>query len=126
MIVPIRSLAGLQRARLDLTAYQPLMAEGFPPLVYLWCRETRDPRNQLSARFFFDAHGVREDPATGNGAAFLGEYLIAHTPFGAPPYALRIEQGHELRRPSLVMLRAGSDGVAVGGGVVPVFAGRLL
>jgi trans-2,3-dihydro-3-hydroxyanthranilate isomerase len=126
MIVPIRSLAALRRARLDLVAYQPLLAEGFPPLVYLWCRETRDPRNQLSARFFFEAHGVREDPATGNGAAFLGEYLIAHAPFGAAPYSLRIEQGHEVRRPSLVLLRAGSDGVAVGGGVVPVCAGQLL
>jgi trans-2,3-dihydro-3-hydroxyanthranilate isomerase len=80
----------------------------------------------LSARFFFEAHGVREDPATGNGAAFLGEYLIAHRPFDAPPYALRIEQGHEVRRPSLVMLRAGHDGVFVGGTVLPVLDGRLL
>jgi trans-2,3-dihydro-3-hydroxyanthranilate isomerase len=126
MIVPLNSLAALRRARLNLDAYQSLLSEGFPPLVYLWCRETREPGNQLSARFFFEAHGVREDPATGNGAAFLGEYLMAHRPFAAPPYSLRIEQGHEVRRPSIVRLRAGSDGVFVGGGVVPVFAGRLL
>ena len=50
----------------------------FAPLVYLFCRETRDPRNDLSVRFFFEAHGVREDPATGNGTAFLGAYLRAH------------------------------------------------
>jgi trans-2,3-dihydro-3-hydroxyanthranilate isomerase len=126
MVVPLNSLAALQRAQLNLDAYQSLLSEGFPPLVYLWCRQTRDAQNDLSARFFFEAHGVREDPATGNGAAFLGEYLIAHRPFGAPPYALNIEQGHEVRRPSLVRLRAGSDGVFVGGGVVPVVAGRLL
>ena len=40
-------------------------------------------------RFFFEAHGVREDPATGNGAAFLGAYLLAHRVL-APGFALRI------------------------------------
>ena len=126
MIVPLQSLDALRRCYLNLDAYRPLLTDGFPPLVYVFCRETREPQNQLSARFFFEAHGVREDPATGNGAAFLGEYLIAHTPFAAPPYSLRIEQGHEVRRPSLVLLRAGNDGVSVGGSVLPVFAGRLL
>ena len=126
MIVPLRSLAALRRCYLNLDAYRPLLTAGFPPLIYVFCRETRDPNNHLSARFFFEAHGVWEDPATGNGAAFLGEYLIAHRPFDAPPYALRIEQGHEVRRPSLVMLRAGHDGVFVGGTVLPVLDGRLL
>ena len=129
MIVPLRSLAALQSAQLDLVAYRPLLAARFSPLVYLWCRETRDPRNQLSARFFFEAHGVREDPATGNGAAFLGAYLINYQTLGPPPLSLRIEQGHEVRRPSIVMLRAGTEGdnsaVLVGGGVVPVLEGRL-
>jgi trans-2,3-dihydro-3-hydroxyanthranilate isomerase len=54
------------------------MAEGFPPLTYLFCAETRFAGNDLSARFFFEAHGVREDPATGNGAAFLARYLRLH------------------------------------------------
>ena len=131
MIVPLRSLAALRRCRLNLDAYRPLLAGGFPPLVYVFCREAREPNNHLSARFFFEAYGVREDPATGNGAAFLGEYLIAHRPFDTPPpYALRIEQGHEMGRPSIVLLRAGiGDGaqsVFVGGAVLPVLAGRLL
>jgi trans-2,3-dihydro-3-hydroxyanthranilate isomerase len=79
VIVPLRSLAAaLQRALLDLKAYSGLMAEGFPPLTYLFCAETRSAENDLSARFFFEAHGVREDPATGNGAAFLARYLRLH------------------------------------------------
>ena len=43
MIVPLRSLDALRRARLDLAAYAPLAKEGFPPLVYLFCRETHNP-----------------------------------------------------------------------------------
>lgn len=129
LIVPIRRLATLKRCQLDLAAHAPLSAQGFPSLVYLYCRETHDDRNDLCVRFFFEAHGVREDPATGNGAAFLGHYLLAHGAFGDKP-SLRIEQGHEVRRPSLVLLRAqrqdDTHAVSVGGYVVPVVKGELI
>jgi trans-2,3-dihydro-3-hydroxyanthranilate isomerase len=125
LIVPLRDLAALRCSRLDLTAFAPLARDGFPPLVYLFCRETRDRGDHVTARFFFEAHGVREDPATGNGAAFLGAYLLAH---GESEVDLRIAQGHEVGRPSLVMLRARRNPmeVQVGGGVIPVVQGELV
>ncbi|MBC7788560.1 MAG: PhzF family phenazine biosynthesis protein [Anaerolineae bacterium] len=130
IIVPLCSLEALRRSCLDLEAFAPLAAEGFPRLVYLFCLETRDPTNNLSARFFFEAHGVREDPATGNGAAFLGAYLLEHRLFTGTDLSLRIEQGYEIRRPSLVLLRARMVGnrheVSVGGNVIPVVQGELL
>lgn len=130
MIVPLRSLDALRRSRLNLAAYADLLREGFPPLTYLFCTETREPGNHLSARFFFEAHGVREDPATGNGAAFLGAYLLQHRFFAESELSLRIEQGHEVRRPSLVRLRArmidGNCEIHVGGKVIPTFSGDLL
>ena len=110
MIVPLRSIEALRRSRLDLEAFAPLAAEGFPPLVYLFCSETHQRENDLCARLFFEAHGVREDPATGNGAAFLGAYLLEHRFFPGSDLSLRIEQGYEIRRPSLVMLRARTAG----------------
>ena len=130
MIVPLRSQKALRRSRLDLEAFAPLAAEGFPPLLYLYCHETHDARNDLCARFFFEAHGVREDPATGNGAAFLGAYLLEHRVFPGSDLDLRIEQGFEIRRPSLVSLRARMDSddreVSVGGRVIPIVQGELL
>ena len=130
MIVPLRTLDALRRSRLDLAAFAPLAGEGFPPLVYLFCSETHHPGNDLCARFFFEAHGVREDPATGNGAAFLGAYLLEHEFFPAADLSLRIEQGYEMRRPSLVRLRARMAGrtreVHVGGKVIPIVRGDLL
>ncbi len=129
LIVPIKNLDALKRSRLDLDAHAPLSARGFPSLVYLFCRETLDDRNDLCVRFFFEAHGVREDPATGNGAAFLGHYLLEHGLFG-DKLSLRIEQGHEVRRPSLVLLRARKKAdareVGVGGYVIPAVKGKLL
>jgi trans-2,3-dihydro-3-hydroxyanthranilate isomerase len=130
LVVPLRSLEALRRSRLDLELFAPLAREGFPPLVYLFCRETRDPANDVSARFFFEAYGVREDPATGNGAAFLGRYLLAHRVYGSSDLTLRIEQGYDVRRPSLVRLRArrveSSYEIYVGGTVIPILKGELL
>jgi trans-2,3-dihydro-3-hydroxyanthranilate isomerase len=129
MIVPLRGLEALRRSRLDLEAFAPLAAEGFPTLVYLFCPETRRRENDLSVRFFFDAHGVREDPATGNGAAFLGAYLLEHRFFSGEDLSLRIEQGDEIGRPSLVLLRArraGSREVRVGGSIIRILQGELL
>lgn len=130
MIVPLRKLAALERARLDLDAYAPLAADGFPTLVYLFCAETHAPNNDVCARFFFEAHGVREDPATGNGAAFLGAYLLEHRLLGNGALDLRIEQGHAVRRPSLVRLRArpaarGRE-IDVGGNVITTVRGHLV
>ncbi|MBI5109498.1 MAG: PhzF family phenazine biosynthesis protein [Rhodocyclales bacterium] len=130
MIVPLRSLDALRRCRLNLAAYAGLAADGFPPLVYLFCSETRHPGNDLSARFFFEAHGVREDPATGNGAAFLGAYLVKHQVFDPHKRAWRIEQGDEVRRPSLVQLRVGASAagveIQVGGKVIAAVQGSLV
>ncbi len=129
LIVPLRSLDALRRSRLDLAAFAALAEEGFPPLVYLFCRQTHHPQNNFCARFFFEAHGVREDPATGNGAAFLGAYLLEHRIVPGSGLSVRIEQGYEIRRPSLVMLRArmlgGAREVSVGGQVIPTVAGEL-
>jgi trans-2,3-dihydro-3-hydroxyanthranilate isomerase len=130
IIVPLRDLDALQRCRLDLAAFTPLAESGLPPLVYLYCRQARDPGNNASARFFFEAREVREDPATGNGAAFLGAYLMRHDKPDSENLRLRIEQGHELGRPSLVQvqahLRDTHDEVRVGGRVIATVAGDLI
>jgi trans-2,3-dihydro-3-hydroxyanthranilate isomerase len=130
VFVPLRKLSALRRSRLDLAAFAPLAGEGFPPIVYLFCAKPRHPENDLCARLFFDAHGVREDPATGSATACLGAYLLKHRYFPEPELSLRIEQGYEIQRPSLLMLRAkdtsSSPEISVGGRVIPSAQGKLL
>lgn len=131
MIVPLNSLDALQRCNLTLESYSSLAAQNCPSLIYLFCKETYNPTsNDLCARFFFEANGVREDPATGNGAAFLGAYLLEHQIFPRSKLSFRIEQGHEINRPSLVMLRAqmleGVRNINVGGNIIPTVQGELL
>ena len=130
IMVPLRDLDVLGRARLDLVRFAPLAQAGHPPLVYLYCSQTRQTDNDLSARFFFEAGAVREDPATGNGAAFLGAYLLEHNETDRSGLRLRIEQGFELGRPSLIHLCARNDDtgreIRIGGRVVANVAGELL
>lgn len=130
VFVPLQSLDALQRSRFDPRAFAPLAAEGLPSNAYLFCRETLDPGNDLHARLFFLAPGVREDPATGSAAACLGAYLLAHRAAGSGDLRLRIEQGHEVGRPSLLRLRAREEPagprIAVGGRVIETARGELL
>ena len=130
LVVPLRSLEALKRSMFNLAAFANLADDGFPPLIYLFCQQTHEPQNDLCARFFFEAHGVREDPATGNGAAFLGAYLLEHNYFNKSDLCIRIEQGHEIHRPSLVLLRAqfidGIREIYVGGSVITTVKGELL
>jgi len=55
---------------------------------------------------------------------------LAHKLFHGTDLSLRIEQGYELRRPSLIMLCAkslnGEREVYVGGYVIPTVQGELL
>jgi trans-2,3-dihydro-3-hydroxyanthranilate isomerase len=144
-IEPVAAALGLQPEDIDLRspvqvvsagtsamildAFAGLAQQGFPPLLYLVSRQTRKPENDLCVRFFFEAHGVREDPATGNGAAFLGRYLLEHATDSSESISLSIEQGHDLRRPSLILLQAtmvkGVARVRVGGQVLLTVQGQL-
>ncbi len=130
VVVPVRGRDALDRCRLDTDRFAPLARDGFQPFVYVYCDEPTDAANDLSARFFFEANGIREDPATGSAAACLGRYLLAHRPLGPGAVDVRIEQGSAVQRPSLLLLRAeerdGECSIRVGGGVMPVIDGQLL
>jgi len=129
LIVPVRDLDALRHCTVGTRAFANLAALELPSLVYFFCPETHYTQNDLCVRFFFEAHGAREDPATGNGAAFLGAYLLEHRLLPASGFTVRIEQGYEVGRPSLILLRAsevaGRREVCVGGAVVLIVRGEL-
>lgn len=131
VLVPLRNRAALERSRLDLQAFQSLVDQDYSTSVYLFTQDTVQAENDLNARVYFNANGVREDPATGSATACLGAYLLEHRILGDGPLDLRIEQGISMQRPSLLRLRASFDAnagrlIRVGGKVVPVIRGELL
>lgn len=92
--------------------------------VHLFARQAG---GRLRARMFAPLGGVPEDPATGSANVALGGLLLHRD--GGDSLAVEVEQGIEMGRPSRlrVTARRGADGirVSVGGGVVPVSAGRI-
>lgn len=129
-IVPLKTLATLRSIRTNRDAYFDFIAETAAKNILAFCPQTRQPENQLSVRVFCDYLGIPEDPATGSANGCLAAYLAAHEYFGAAEIAVRVEQGHEIQRPSLLFLEAtktaiGID-VSVGGRVVPIARGELL
>jgi trans-2,3-dihydro-3-hydroxyanthranilate isomerase len=129
LLVPLASLAAARRAGLDPAAFAPLREAGFPDHVYLFAPTSEGQATQLHSRMFFTAGGVREDPATGSATACLGAYLLAHGGRG-DRFALRIEQGVEMGRPSLLRLEVTREAAAakirVGGRVLESARGELL
>lgn len=130
-LVPLRNLAAVKKARTQREPYDAFMKEAGNHTIMIFSPETYHPDNQLNARAYCDCVGVPEDPATGSAAGNLSSYLVRHRYFGGTAIDVRMEQGYEIGRPSLLYLRAseqpdGSVDVRVGGRTVPVARGEWL
>lgn len=127
--VPLASAAAVAKARLIPPAFAPLAAEGFPCHLYLFAPEAGVPGIDLHARMLLQDGSVREDPATGSATALLGAYLLAHGSYGER-FSLRIAQGVEMGRPSLLQLDVtgpvATATIRVGGRVLESARGELL
>lgn len=130
IIIPLKNLDALKRCRPDRERYHELAETTGSANLYAFCPEPHEAGNDLAARMFADDLGVPEDPATGSAAGCLAAYLAEHRYLGDGPVNIRLEQGYEISRPSLLYLRAerSSNGttVHVGGKVQMVARGELL
>jgi trans-2,3-dihydro-3-hydroxyanthranilate isomerase len=130
MIIPLKTLEGLKRIHLNADAYTRLARDHEAKAILAFCPETNYRQNQLCARVFAGYYGVPEDPATGSANGCLAGYLIKNQYFGEKHIDIRVEQGYEIGRPSLLLLKAQerekSVEVFVGGRVIEVARGELL
>jgi trans-2,3-dihydro-3-hydroxyanthranilate isomerase len=127
VIVPVKTLEAVKRSCLRPDSPPGLTAQG--KAFLLFTPETQAAGNDLHVRVFAHCYGVAEDPATGSANGCLAGYLARHRFFGGPRIDIRVEQGYEVGRPSLLLLRAGVKAaeveVLVGGRVIRVARGRL-
>jgi len=69
-------------------------------------------------------------PATGSGNGCLAGYLVKHRYFGQEDIDIRSEQGYEIGRPSLLLLKAEEKdakiNILVGGKSIIVASGEFL
>jgi trans-2,3-dihydro-3-hydroxyanthranilate isomerase len=133
MIIPLKTLNSVKKASINMACYREFFrdADGRPARpVFIFCPVTYDKGNQINCRMFADIYGVPEDPATGSANGCLAGYLVKHGYFKTGGIDIKVEQGYEICRKSLLYLKAGvEDGkitVNVGGKVVKTAQGRLV
>jgi len=130
IIVPLKTLASLKKAQVNLDKYFELVDTMEAKEILIFCPETYSDLNDLSVRVFAHSLGIPEDPATGSANGCLAGYLVEYAYYGSGKIEVRVEQGYEIERPSLLLLQAaqneGEIAVLVGGKVVMIAKGEFV
>jgi len=130
ILVPLQNLEALKRAKIVREKYFDLIQTTWPKGILIFCPEARSAQNQMSVRVFVEYYGIPEDPATGSGNGCLAGYLVRHNYWGRSNVDIRVEQGYEIGRPSLIFLRAeekeGHIHVLVGGQALTIAKGGFV
>jgi trans-2,3-dihydro-3-hydroxyanthranilate isomerase len=125
-ITPLKSLALIQRLRVDLQRAEEYLEKTGGKFLYFVTRETVDSAARLHARMLF-YNG--EDPATGSAAGCAAAWMVAHG-VAEPDHRVRIEQGIEMHRPGRIFVRASRRdnrvvNVRVGGNAIEVIRAEV-
>lgn len=123
IIIPLKSLNAVKKAKPIENIYNKLFSGINELTLYVFSEETYNNENNLNARVFFNAFGIREDPATGSATGCLGGYLSKHLNRNID---ISIEQGFEIDRKSILKLNVTNNIIKVGGEVSLTAKGELL
>ncbi|MGD0622852.1 MAG: PhzF family phenazine biosynthesis protein [Thermacetogeniaceae bacterium] len=130
IIVPLRTLEAVKKSRIDRDWFQDLVRDSEAKAILVFSSQTYNPLNDINVRVFADCYGVPEDPATGSANGCLAGYLVKYRYFESDKINVKVEQGYEIGRRSLLYLRAqdvdGKIDINVGGKVVMIARGVLV
>lgn len=128
-IVALKNRKALEKSKLQTESFLEYVKNTGSKAPIVFCPEPRDKQNHLACRMFASYFGVEEDPATGSANGCLAGYLARYQYFGSSSVDIRVEQGYEMGRPSLLYLRSEDHGdtvdVFVGGKCVMIAHGVL-
>ncbi|WP_249597181.1 PhzF family phenazine biosynthesis protein [Peribacillus frigoritolerans] len=128
LVVPLKSLEAVKKVKINREKYFELIEHMDAKAIMVFSPETYDSKNDLNVRDFADYYGIPEDAATGSSNGCLAAYLVKYGYSERSEIDIRVEQGYEIERPSLLFLKAGDDNgeidVHVGGKVVKIAQGE--
>ena len=126
-IVPLKTRDALKRVKIDFEKLSEYSRDKKAKWPFMFCSEPENPENHVKARMIAS---FTEDPATGSANGCFAGYLVKHRYFGEDKIDIRVEQGAEVNRPSILYLKAEEKGdeieVQVGGKVAYVAEGKLV
>jgi trans-2,3-dihydro-3-hydroxyanthranilate isomerase len=133
LVVELASREALRKARPDVPAFSRVVRRDGRDAIYLYTRDVpaQEKPCDLQARMFHPgASGLGEDPATGSATAAAAARLADLDPTENGEMSLRIGQGVDMGRPSLLLTRVRKVKGAVvsthvGGGCVQMMEGTF-
>jgi trans-2,3-dihydro-3-hydroxyanthranilate isomerase len=133
LMVELASREALRRAKPDAAAFARTFPCDGSDAIYFYTRDVPDNEKpcDLQARMFHPgARGLSEDPATGSATAAAAALLADLDGIRDGELKLRIGQGVDMGRPSLLLTRVRKAGgavesVHVGGACVPMMEGTF-
>lgn len=127
IIVPLKSLEATKKVRINKEKYFELIELTDAKAIMVFSPETYNAENDLNVRDFADYYGIPEDAATGSSNGCLAAYIVNYRYFDKSEINIRVEQGYEIKRQSLLFLRVsevnGEIRVNVGGKVEKIAQG---
>ena len=128
--VPVTSLEAIARARVNGASWAAAFPESEVDGVYVYTRQCVHKGSSFHARMFAPQLGVPEDPATGAAAVGFAGVVCAFDDLPEGAHKRVIEQGHEMGRPSSIMLTLIVEGgkldtVRIGGNAVRMVEGTI-
>jgi trans-2,3-dihydro-3-hydroxyanthranilate isomerase len=128
IIVPLKSLEAVKKVQINREKYFGLIEHTDAKAIMVFSPEAYNSENDLNVRDFAEYYGIPEDAATGSANGCLSSYLVKYQYFKKSEINIRVEQGYEIKRPSLLFLKASDDNgkinVNVGGKVVKIAQGE--
>ncbi len=128
IIVPLKSLEAVKKVKINKEKYFELIAQTDAKAIMVFSPETYHTENDVNVRDFADYYGVPEDAATGSANGCLAAYLVKYRYFEKSEINIRVEQGYEINRSSLLFLKANIDNgkinINVGGRVEKIAQGE--
>jgi trans-2,3-dihydro-3-hydroxyanthranilate isomerase len=122
ILIGVNDLAALRESALNEDLHQAYQEEGLAVAhVFVFTDDAYGPDADFASRMFFDAGGIREDPATGSANSAFAAYL---KDLRGGSFEVVMDQGVEMKRPSRLYLRVGDD-LQVGGRTQLIFRGEL-
>lgn len=132
LIVPVNSREALLSMRPNMAALIDFCNARKIISVHCFSLQTLDPAATVHCRDFSPAVGVPEESATGTASGATGGYLVLNklVPVAEPVTKIVCEQGHILKRPSIIHVEVESHagkitGVRVGGSAVTAIRGKV-
>jgi len=129
LMIPVRNLDVLHRARVDIEAYSQLRSNSdfFSP--HLFCLGGVTKQGNTFARHFGVPPDTPEDPFTGSATGGMAAYLWRYGLIEEPTFTA--EQGHWMNRPGVASVevigpRDDITTVKVGGAAVAVLHGEIM